>query len=279
MRTWKKIVVAPLLAWAAACGDDGDAPSPAQDPSSTCERICARSAAARCGGDTPNCVDLCEAQIGATPAACDGALEDVSRCLSGATFRCDADDESEAPTCRGALNAWASCLERNGADFPDDPEPAPEPAPEPGEGAVCDAEAGDDACTRCQKESCCDAVSACDGACQDFVTCVDACAIDDDACLGACGKASPSGVAAFQAVFQCAALSCGSECELVDSVEEPSPVPGEHDTPSVCLDIEVSAEDNCAGTGKAYAYDCMERPYNDCVDSPTGFTGVYCCDE
>jgi hypothetical protein len=293
VRTWNKIVWGSLLVWAAACGDDGDSPSPAQDPSAACERICARSQAARCGGDTPDCEDTCALQLEATPDACEDALTTVTRCLSGATFRCDADDESEAPSCNASLSAWARCVEQNGGELPDAPRPTPSPSPSPrptpgptpapspapGDDGVCEAEPGDDSCASCQKASCCDEVSACDASCQSFVACVDVCATDDDACLEACVRASPAGALAFQAMYECAALACASECELGGSEPAPSPAPGGHEPPAVCLDIDVSAAENCAGTGKAYAYDCQERPYPDCVDSPTGFTGVYCCDE
>lgn len=265
VRTWKKIVLASLWTLAAACGD-GEGPEPGA--SSTCEKICARSQAARCGGDTPDCEATCEDQIGDSPSACARQLDAVTACLSSAKFSCDEDDESEAKACDGKLEAWVACVGQHGGG-------SPAPAPDDGPDAdMCAAASDDTRCTSCQKQQCCDAVSACDGACAGFVDCVDACADDDDACVAACVKASPSGAAAFSDMYSCALARCNDACEL----SEPSaPSQGAGKPPAACLQIEVSAHDNCAGTGMAYAYDCAERPYADCVDSPTGFTGVYCC--
>jgi hypothetical protein len=219
--------------------------------SAVCQRICARSQAARCDEEPKNCAATCESMIEAAPSKCDDALEAFTSCAEKATFTCDSSDEAEAKSCSKQLSAWESCADGDdpGADDDDgdDEEAGDDDGPTIGrddpkvpttptrpttpttpttpvrddEGTdtnlTCEPEDDDEECFACAKTSCCSQLSACGDDCLAVFECVLDC--ETTSCEQACVKAGTPGVTQATALASCQVNSCKSECASEDDGE------------------------------------------------------------
>lgn len=220
---WFRMV--SLMVVLASCSGDGGG-SPADSKAGTlCERICARSQAAKCKNDSPNCEAECENQIAMTPAGCKAEERAFAACAERSRFSCDAAGEAEAVSCAKQFDAYAACLQASAepdtSDDEDDDDATVDadagqsdagPAQtDAAAGDRCSPQADDTACDLCLREHCCAEVATCEGDCVAIFDCAVAC--DSEECVADCvTSASPAGRQGFLTVTSCTEQHCESAC-------------------------------------------------------------------
>lgn len=306
---WLKYVL--ILAGLTGCGGDDKKKEnqPEPSPSTACQRICARSVEAGCANDPVDCLDACGAQAEAALPACEVELEAFRSCAEQATFTCDAGGASEPVGCAAQLSALRRCVDADAALEPDGGSDADERAtgsvdaglttadasatldassidaaaptlPEPDAATICEARPSDSRCNVCLKSECCEAIAACDGDCLAVMSCIAACAASESCAQGCVSGLPPGTEAQVHRVAECGAGRCDVQCASGVSTTPP-------ETPSVptialpedCTPAGAVDADYCDLPGTPNGYACKARPFPDCVESPTGSPGIFCCSE
>jgi len=137
----------------------------------------------------------------------------------------------------------------------------------------CSAAAGDDTCTACLKQSCCNQTLGCanDSECVAVFNCAGACADQD--CITNCVNAHPNAQTSLQNVINCEQRSCVAACESGGS----SGSSGSSGA-SGCLSGTPQDPSYCPNTPGAVIVDCPNGPpSSSCTPSPSGASGIYCC--
>ena len=237
MRHYELIRAMGLLTILVSCGGDsggsksgdGDGGKSNQTADEAlCGRICARSTAAKCKNDEPDCIDECVNQIASTPSACKKTERAFTACAEKAKFTCDGDAQAEAKDCAKELLAYATCLDAETSDDhqtdDDDGSSADQDAGATRDSGTtssrdsgtttanrCAPASNDDACDTCLKEGCCSEVTKCGADCVAVVDCATECG-PDERCITACLEKYPGGVEAFVALTSCTQQECGTAC-------------------------------------------------------------------
>lgn len=246
LRAWVVLSVAAALA---SCGGDGksaasgDTPDERADEGARCEAICARSEAADCENEAGDCEQQCASLRAQTPAHCASRLSAFTRCAASARFTCDADGESQAPSCAAELDAWIACAEPAAGDGRMTPQidagvRGANTSMSAPDARRVECPLGDDenVCSTCLKFSCCEQISACGPACQALVACVNACpASPTDACGQACITAHPGGAPTFSAFAQCLAVPCEAACSASGAGDASVPGSATSDARGNCM--------------------------------------------
>jgi hypothetical protein len=212
-----------LMVLASCGGDGGGSGAPAEGKTGTlCERICARSQAAKCKNDAPNCEAECTDQISLTPAVCKTEERAFTACAERSKFRCDAAGEAEAVSCAKQFDAYADCFEASAEPDPNDDDASAADAgsaqPDAGSSQTdaatadrCSPQADDTACDLCLRENCCAEVATCDGDCVGIFDCAVAC--DSQECVADCvTSASTAGRQSFLTLTSCTEQHCAAAC-------------------------------------------------------------------
>lgn len=188
------------------CGDDdkksgGKTTSTGSSVSARCERVCDRSATAKCANDDEDeCLQECKEAIASTPSACDKELAAVESCTTKAKYEC-VDKEATPVGCDKQIQAWGDCLAEEVGTGGDPSAP----------GTDDDDQEQSDACTTCLASECATELSQCTSACQTAFSCITECE-NNQSCETACVAMSPSARTTVQDIFQCVADNCTAEC-------------------------------------------------------------------
>jgi hypothetical protein len=284
-----------LAAVLAGCGDDDSGGGGA-----SCAQVCAKVEAAECANDS-DCMATCNSVKDSTPMGCTGSYSALTSCYAGATFTCDADEESVAEKCNAQEIAYAECVQSGGEDdATEDAGGGTDVGDNAGSGGDAMGNAGAGApdgcsgltvggeCGECLEGSCCDELLACqdDSDCPALTDCVSTCTDSD--CQQACADASTSSaVDLYNAFIDCAAQNCEAECSDGGSsggsedVGEPNDGNGGHastTTPTNCLELPADTTGYCEEVMYKVIYDCPDGPpYADCELNQIDAAGVYCC--
>ena len=291
--TLSSATLAAFTAVLAGCGDD-DAGGGA-----TCVQVCAKVEAANCENDS-DCMSTCNDVKDSTPMGCTGSYSALTNCYAGATFTCDADEESVAEGCGQQEIAYAECVQSGGEDDGNtDAGGGNEDDVNAGSGGDAMGNAGAGAtdscsgltvggeCGECLEGSCCDDLLACqdDSDCPTLTECVGNCS--DSSCQQTCADASSSSaVDLYNAFIDCATRSCEAECSDgstsgSEDVGAPNDGNGGHTptmTPPDCLELPADTTGYCEEVTYKVIYDCPNGPpFDDCELNAIDASGIYCC--
>jgi hypothetical protein len=179
----------------------------------SCSQICSRAKAANCPTPETDCEGKCAGYIKSTSAACKSKLDTLSSCLSGATFKCDANGSASA--CESQATDWANCVAQSPGTGGSGGNGGTGGSGGSSGSSACAAQSGDDACVACTRSKCCTAFKNCSANtdCAAVASCYGQCDVNDDACFTNCADAHPSGDQLFSKVITCLDAQCSTECQ------------------------------------------------------------------
>lgn len=134
-------------------------------------------------------------------------------------------------------------------------------------------------CEACMEESCCAELEGCAPGtdCDALITCANACAMGDDACISACVEAHQQGLADFQTIQTCYADNCEQTLECSYPVCDSGLVVPD----MVCGTCLGESTECCAAltacAGEPACLDCLSDPMGAGCDANTNYMAAESC--